>query len=154
MLKQYEAVRRLTDSPHLTTIEIHKLLNDFAIGLGWQPVNILNVAIASDLATAHLMVEHGLENTAVITFLSERRPYADLTREEKTRLLSISYNNLVDWHIHVEIDGVTFAFNRLTSPEIESFRITRDNYDKLRSDAFEKIVGRKPNPNIPRSMRC
>jgi methylase of polypeptide subunit release factors len=149
MLDQYNLVVQLT-SPELSDIDRPRILNDFAYELGWQPSDRLGGLIVGDFANAHLVVEHGLENTAVITFLRDPRRYADLDYSEKRRLLTISYNNLVDWHIQVEIDGVTFVFNRTKPPRIvERHHISRGNVDTLRSEAFERVVGKKPSPNLP-----
>jgi len=47
------------------------------------------------------VVEHGLEQTAVISFFKHPCRYTDLTVTETQQVLAISYNNLVDWHIQV-----------------------------------------------------
>src|SRR5436190_1605710 len=43
-----------------------------------------------------------------------------------------------------------FIYNRTDPPTIvESRLISPDNLDSLRSEAFEQITGKRPNPNIP-----
>ena len=123
------------------------MLLQFARELGWQPSDRLIASNVDDLANAHLMVEHGLENSAVISFLRDRR-FSDLDIDDRKRLLMLSYNNLVDWHIHVQPDEVTFVYNRRHPFEPTTYRISRSDLDSLRSDAFEKVSGRKPNPNM------
>jgi type I restriction-modification system DNA methylase subunit len=147
MRNHYEIVLRLATQP-VTEQERGRMLNDFAYELGWHPSDRLDVSTATPFAAAHLVVEHGLENTAVITFLNRR--YADLNYSERRQLLSVSYNNLVDWHVHVDTDSVSFVFNRTDPPQVvEKYAISRENFDKLRSEAFEQVAGRRPNPNLP-----
>lgn len=125
-----------------------RILNDFAYEFGWQPSDRLAAPEISDFANAHLLVEYGLENTAVITFLRKR--FNDLGFRERGRLFSISYNNLVDWHIQIQADEIVFVFNRTDPPSIvERQFFSRDNIDILRSKAFEQVSGRRPNPNLP-----
>jgi len=60
----------------------------------------------------------------------------------------VSYNNLVDWHVAVEHDGVTFVYNRNDPARIVE-RSSNNDADALRSRAFEEISGRRQNPNLP-----
>jgi len=149
MRNQYDVVVQLT-SNFFSKTDHSRMLNDFAYELGWHPSDRLYDSTLVDFANAHLIVEHGLENTAVITFLRSPRRFSDLNSAEKNRLLTISYNNLVDWHIYIETEEVTFVFNRTDPPTtVEKNHISRDNFDKLRSEAFEQITGKRPNPNLP-----
>jgi methylase of polypeptide subunit release factors len=146
IMNEYDIVLQLT-SRDLSDLERSRMLNDFAYGLGWQPSDRFGGLGVSDLARAHLVVEHGLQNTAVITFLREPRTYAELDRGARRRLLAISYNNLVDWHIHVAADRVAFVFNLLDPPEpVETCRLSAATVEVLRSQAFERIVGMRPHP--------
>lgn len=149
MASHYDLVIQLT-SRQMPDNERLRVLNDFAYELGWFPSDRMGGLTVSDLANAHLIVEHGLENTAVITFLRDRT-YADLSYSEKKRILTISYNNLVDWHIQIDTQGITFVFNRRDDylAVVDRRRISRDSVDTLRSEAFERVMGKKPNPNIP-----
>ncbi len=125
-------------------------MTDFAYEFQWHPSDSLEIPLVSDLCSAHIIVEDGLENTAVISFPSNNRSYSDLDSFEKRRLLSVSYNNLIDWHIHVEYDAVTYVYNRTKSATVvEHSSVSRDNLDRLRSEAFEKLIGKRPNPNVP-----
>lgn len=145
----YELVRDLTSEAYPGAIR-PTALGDFAQMLGWQPSYRLEVPAVSNLANAHLVVEHGLENTAVITFLRSPRRFADLGLEDRTALLNVSYNNLVDWHIHIQADEATFVFNRSSRAQVvERQALSADRLDALRSEAFEQIVGRRPTPNLP-----
>ncbi|HYT46316.1 MAG TPA: N-6 DNA methylase, partial [Methylomirabilota bacterium] len=47
-------------------------------------------------------------------------------------------------------DRALFIYNRTDPPTVvDSCLISRDNLDSLRSEAFEQITGKRPNPNIP-----
>ncbi len=147
MQNLYSTIEQLT-STALSSLASIRLLNDFAAELGWKPSDHLDVPNVSDIANAHLIVEHGLENAAVISFL--QRSWHTLDSNSRRNLFNISYNNLVDWHIQVQTDWVFFFFNRTNPPTlVENYPISQSDYDLLRSEAFEQISGKRPNPNIP-----
>lgn len=125
------------------------LVNQFSEELGWVPSYSMRPYNSESFVNAHLVVEHGLQNSAIISFLT--KPYYDLSNSEKTQLLNLSYNNLVDWHIHVEKGNITFVNNRVSPNKrvVKSLEYSRGNYDALRSEAFEQIIGEKSTPNIP-----
>ena len=148
MLKQYDIIAQLT-SESLSYSNRVRILNDFAYEFGWLPSDSLDAPAVDDFSNAHLVVEHGLENSAVLTFFKGTRRFSDLDYTEKKRLISISYNNLVDWHIQIEIDKVTFVFNRVDPLECFEHTISRDDLDKLRGEGFEQVTGKRPNPNLP-----
>ena len=146
MAKLYDTISRLTAQSYSEESLVRMLLQ-FARELGWQPSDRLIASDVDDIANAHLMVEHGLENSAVISFLRNRR-FSDLDIDDRKRLLTLSYNNLVDWHIHVQSDEVTFVYNRRYPFEPTTYQISRSDLDSLRSDAFDRVAGHKPNPNM------
>ena len=143
----YDIIIQLTEL-QLSESERRRVVQDFAHHFGWTPSDTLTAATTGQFANGHLVVEHGLENTAVISFL--KRPFADLGYEERKSLLNISYNNLVDWHVQIEREQVTYVFNR-TEPErvVAKFSISRNELSKLSSDAFEEISDKRQNPNLP-----
>ncbi|MEM9389802.1 MAG: N-6 DNA methylase [Bacteroidota bacterium] len=148
MLNLNEAILGLTsDAP--TTVEKPVLVKKFARELGWSPSYYLNAKGKKTFANIHLVVEHGLENSAVLTFLNT--PYLSLSNDDRRELLNISYNNMVDWHIHIEKNRVTYIYNRYNPLNniIAEQGFTSDQYDQLRSESFEKIIGKRPSPNIP-----
>lgn len=148
MFSLYNIVTGLTtDAP--TTEDKSILAQRFASELGWTPSYYLTPSDESEYVNMHLVVEHGLENTAIISFL--KRPYSDLSDINRRRLLNISYNNMVDWHIQVEQNKVLYIYNRYNPLDniVSEQDFKRDQYDKLRSEAFEKIIGLRPSPNIP-----
>ena len=152
MASLYDILVQLTGL-QLPDVERRRYVKDFAHHFGWTPSDNLDditAAMVGNFANGHLVVEHGLQNTAVISFL--KRPFADLGFEERRRLLNISYNNLVDWHIQIEREQVTYIFNRTDSEQkqvVAKFSISRDDLDNLRSSAFEQISGRRQSANLP-----
>ena len=149
MVNQYEAIEQLT-AEVLPTDHLLRIVNDFTYSLGWHPSDWLHLPQFTQIANGHLLVEHGLENTAVISFLRKPHRYARLSWEEKVGLLGISYNNLVDWHICVESELATTVYNRKEMPYevVNRFPLSRESVDSLRSEAFEQIAGKRPNPNF------
>ena len=148
MLTLSETILGLTSNAP-TMVEKPVLVNKFAYELGWSPSYYLAANNEKGIANIHLVVEHGLENSAILTFL--KTPYLSLSNDHRKELLNISYNNMVDWHIHIEANRVTYIYNRYNplSSVIEEFSFAHDQYDQLRSEAFEKIIGKRPSPNIP-----
>jgi hypothetical protein len=126
----YRVISTLT-GPNVSEEERSSSLDIFASELGWEPSDHLDAPTVRDIANAHLMVEHGLENTAVITFLRYPYRYSQLEYADRNRLLSISYNNLVDWHINVERDAVSFVYGRADPPKlVERYAFETRSYDR------------------------
>lgn len=144
----YDTITGLTnDNP--SGIDRSILVQNFARELGWSPSFHLTPSSEANIVNIHLVVEHGLEDAAILSFL--KVPYNSLNEIQRRSLLNISYNNLVDWHIHVDKDKATFVYNRnsLSDNVIQEISFRNDNYEALRNDAFEKIIGKKLSPNIP-----
>ena len=149
-MNQHDLIVQLS-SQNLQGSDRNRLLGHFCNDMGWKPSDTFDAPDLSGLATVHLIVEHGLENTAVLTFLRLGKKFQELSNEDRNRILSISYNNLVDWHISIEPTEVSFVYNRIRGSQqtIETQSLSRDDVDILRIEAFEKIIGKRPNPNIP-----
>lgn len=141
-----QIIVRLTDGM-LASADRRRALLDFARMNGWRPSDIEDYPSVADLANAHLVVEHGLDHSIVISFLHSNAPYAHLQRSDKLRLLTLSYNNLVDWHFFPDRDGVQWVFNRTDPPEEGRLYIS-DDPTSWSAESFEKVVGRRPNPNV------
>ena len=148
MSHEYDIVRYLTSEP-LPAADQLRILKEFAYGSGWRPSDRLEIPELGSFANAHLLVEHGLENSAVITFLRYPTRYIDLDHATKNHLMTVSYNNLVDWHIQIQFDQILYVFNR-TKPArvVETLPISEDKADNLRSEVFEQVVGKRPSPNL------
>lgn len=148
-MEDYNLVLSLT-SDGLNTDMRTRALENFAYEFGWVPSDELREPALREFANAHLIVDHGLESAAVITFLRDPYRFSDLGTTERKRLFALSYNNLVDWHIQVEADRATFVYNRTSEPiVVDSERISRANYESLRATAFDRIVQRRPTTNLP-----
>ncbi len=149
MGKSYDIIMDLT-SPALPAAQRREALKRFADENNWLPSEtITEYPGTEDFCNGHLVIEHGLDNTAVITFLKQNQPFGHLSEEQKYRLLSISYNNLVEWHLFPDLNGLTRVFNRLKSIKDATRYISiNEDADVWRAEAFDRIIGRKPNPNI------
>lgn len=152
MNSQYEIIRELT-SPELSGSDQKQRLGNFAEVFGWKPSDYFTASDVSEFATIHLLVEHGLENTAVLSFLRHPYRYADLNTGQKTQLLSLSYNNLVNLHIPIGYDEAVTVYNladvRNDNGILATHRLSHGNTDHLRSEHFEIIRGKRLNPNLP-----
>jgi type I restriction-modification system DNA methylase subunit len=129
--------------------QLGRALVGFAEDNGWRPSDqILAYPGTEEFARGHILVEHGLSHTAVLSFLKWDITFEDLSRDEKNRILSISYNNLVDWHCFPNARGQLVVFNRAHKGSERVIDLKR-NPDAWRVEAFDQIVGRKPNANFP-----
>jgi hypothetical protein len=111
MASAYEELLRIVDvatPPDLKVVA----MRGFAEELQWTPSYEFQASFGVDAAKDHLVVEHGLDNSAIISFL--RAPYraTDLTPSQLRSLLSISYNNLIEWHIFVSQTDIRQINNR------------------------------------------
>lgn len=150
MSRAYDLVIGLTCSTVPSQGELRRLLRDFADELGWRPsYHVTEGPFVTRRANAHLMVEHGLEPSAVITFLNQTTRLSDLDSRELNSLMALSYNNLADWHLYVERERVTYCFNRAEPAVIDWQELRRAESGALSSEAFDQVVGRKPSPNFP-----
>jgi type I restriction-modification system DNA methylase subunit len=147
MNREYGTLLSLT-SDTLSKPRLLRALEDFAHSFGWVPSDTLENSNLQEVANGHLIVEHGLETSAVITFL--KKPFRDLSSSERKRLFSLSYNNLIDWHIQVDSNNVNFIYNRNETPiTVKKYDLDKEQYDYLRSNAFEKITEQRPTTNLP-----
>ena len=152
MLNEFDLITKLTSPPGvLSSFELGRMAKDFAQLLGWEPSERMDAEPSlRGIASGHLIVEHGLEHAAVITFLISPNSQASLTPHQNKQILSISYNNLIEWNIIVEHDKVSFFFTRRYPAEpIEQQRLAVSNTDALRSTMLDQITGKAPNPNVP-----
>lgn len=142
-----DLVHGLTD-PRTTLQERRTLANRFSRAFGWRPNDFIDDQ--GDLATANLVVEHGLNSAAVLSFLPDDRESRRLRVDEKKRLLGISYNSLVDWHVWIDRQSIECFFNR-TDPPSQTYSLGFDHLDDsgLTKAVFDQAIGNAPNPNIP-----
>lgn len=149
MANQFDVVRQLI-SGTLPETDRTVRLQEFSRELGWRPTDRLDLPALRPVASAQLLVEHGLENSAVVSFLHSPKQYSTLSSEERQTLLSVSYNNLVDWHVAIDGHSVDFVYVRTRVPSsVMRYEFSRENYESLRSEIFEQVVGQRPSPNVP-----
>lgn len=124
-----------------------ELVLDFAKELRWNPSYFIQ-ASKDEKANGFLVVEHGLQNSAIISFLNTRNE--NLTRTDEENLLSLSYNNLVNWHITIDERYINYYYilNKERS-RLETLKIEVGNeIESLRVETFLRIIEKKPNSNI------
>jgi hypothetical protein len=146
----YELIHQLITSSAPQSENV-RYLNDFAVELGWKPSDQFSLKETDQFASGHLVVEHGLQNSAVISFLRRNVRFADLESSQRKLLMNASYNNLIDWHITIDFDDVHFIYNRVDPPKFYTQRreLRRDRVSEVSSTAFETLSAKHPAPNVP-----
>jgi methylase of polypeptide subunit release factors len=127
--------------------ESKHLVLEFARELGWSPSYFIKPS-KIEKSNGYLVVEHGLQNSAILSFLKERNE--DLTLIEEETLLSLSYNNLVSWHITIDSRYINYYYilNR-EKRKVETCKIESGNEaEALSVNKFYEIITKKPNANI------
>lgn len=128
-------------------LQFKSLVLDFAKELGWNPSYFINSS-KDEKTNGYLVIEHGLQNSAILSFLNTRND--DLTNSEEENLLSLSYNNLVNWHITIDERFINYYYilNR-EKRKVETRKIEPGNESEALSvKTFYEIIERKPNSNI------
>ncbi|PTA68900.1 HsdM family class I SAM-dependent methyltransferase [Deinococcus arcticus] len=144
--EDYEILVRLT-GPQGFSSETPKLLESFSRSFGWRPSYRIDDPASASFVNAHVMMEHGLQDAAVISFLRGSR-FSDLSMENVKYLATVSYNNLVDWNIIVQNDEINIIYNRSTRLFPETRLLNIDNFEALKYDHFLRAISKRPNPNI------
>lgn len=127
-----------------------RIVNDFAESLGWRPSDYLEARYAlEDKSNGHLIVEHGLEYAAVITFLCPPSSGADISTHEVRSLLELSYNNLVDWHLVLDRSCVSVYYTRSDPPMPTRRPIEPDDLAALSRESFEGGKPSRSARNLP-----
>jgi hypothetical protein len=111
-------------------------IRDFAIALDWTPSYEFHGSFGAAISEDHLVVEHGLENSAIISFLKAPIETRDLDLTQIRSLLTISFNNLIEWHLFVSDSQVRFINNLSGTYDGEVFSLTRTNYQEHLSARF------------------
>lgn len=110
MTELFTVLTKATD-PTAPQRHRHIFINEFAEQLNWKPSYVLDDFRASDLHASHLIVEHGLEHTSVLSFLHGHPSVRSLSSLETNHLLEASYNNLISNHILIGQDGAACISN-------------------------------------------
>ena len=147
MLSALDLVNTLTDQD-TKVADRRELTNEFAHKFGWKPNEFVDTR--SSLTTANLLVEQGLDNAALISFLPADRRVENIQFDERRAILGLSYNSLVDWHVWIDRESIGYFYNRSDSPNPTlAHGFDRNNYSVLTKQVFEQAIERAPNPNIP-----
>ena len=147
MRQPLSLVHELTDH-HRSTADKRSLAAEFSSEFGWRPNDFLESN--TTLTTVNLVVEHGLDTAAVISFLSSDYTLRDLQLHDQQAILSLSYNSLVDWHVCIARDSIRYIYNRTNPPSsIHSHELTPNDYSPLTKRVFDQAIGSAPNPNLP-----
>ena len=137
----------LTD--HTTPMsEKRDLAKDFAFQFGWRPHDFLDAP--TRLIATSIVVEQGLDNAAVLSFLPHHLKITDLQLDDRRMILQLSYNSLVDWHVWISREEIQYVYNRIYPPApTQPQRIDSSNLSALAKDVFDEATGRAPSPNLP-----
>ena len=98
-------------------------MRSFAHELDWVPSYEVQGTFGVSSIAGHLIVEHGLENAAAISFLKAPFRSAELGADQLRALLAVSYNNLIEWHLFVSGTDARWVNNladRAASPEADT----------------------------------
>jgi len=140
MRTTYEHLIDITyeNTPHDRRVQAMKSL---ARDLEWNPSYAISGSYGVEGAKDHLVVEHGLGNSAVLTFLTGSQRAADLGTPELRALLQLSYNNLVEWHVFVSQYDILYVSN-LTKPLIQhSLPVSRTSLtENLSSSNVRRLI--------------
>ena len=147
MRSALELVYALTDRD-IPTGQRRDLTRDFSIEFGWRPNDFIETRSA--LSTASIVVEHGLDNAAVLSFLPAERRLQDIQIDERRSIVGIAYNSLVDWHVWIDRESIEYVYNR-TDPihPTKAHNFSEADYSALTKRVFDQAVDAAPNPNIP-----
>jgi hypothetical protein len=139
MSTAYDNLTRILSST--TSVEQRlSAMRGFASELHWTPSFEMHNSFGVSGVDDHLVVEHGLENSAIISFLKSPRRVVDLDPIQLRSLLAISFNNLVEWHIFVSETEVRYI-NNLTEPYFDRiFVLTRSSTDCASVQQFDKLT--------------
>ena len=114
-------------------------MRSFARDLNWYPSYEIQGDFGVKSAVGHIVVEHGLENAAAISFIQSPNRASDIVGDQLKALLSISYNNLIEWHLFVsEFDArwINNLADRISTPSADSIvSIHNGNIQEIASSA-------------------
>ncbi len=141
-MRAYENLLQIVSAN--ATLEQRQLaIRGFAEDLFWRPSYELRGNYGAEDVVDHLVVEHGLENAAAISFVRSPSRASQLDQRQIRDLLSLSYNNLIEWHIFVSEFDVRIINNRsfpdgeervFIDTESVSNQLSGENFDRLRAN--------------------
>ena len=141
-----DLVQALTN-PAVSTTEKREVAETFSRQFGWRPNDFLDIPNA--VPAANLIVEHGLDNAAMLSFLPSDRRIEDIRSDETLSILGLSYNSLIDWHIWIDRDSIRYFYNRsVPALPVRTRRFSDADESALTRQVFDEAVDRAPNPNV------
>lgn len=127
-----------------------RIFNDFAEAFGWSPSDYLEPEYAlGDISNGHLIVEHGLEHSVVISFMAEPAYSRVLPIVDARILMGVSYNSLIDIHMTVDEEALCIYLNRSDPPRAEVSSFNRSDLAQLEAVNFREMARRLPAATIP-----
>lgn len=142
MLSVADALSRIAGDDTPTEVRV-VAMRAFAEALSWTPSYELQAPVEDAKVFDHLVVHHGLANSAVISFVRGNARAADLSPHNLRNLLQISYNNMIEWHFFVSqsdamiLNNLEFEARQRTFDEI-IFPGAPDYQEFLSSEGFAK----------------
>ena len=142
-----ESLRALADPETSYKIRCEQA-DVFAREFGWRPNDIY--VVPNGLPATNLIVEAGLENAAMLSFLPPHQTITELNPSEHLTTLGLSYNSLVDWHIWIDRSSVHYYYNR-TNDRRPAYAgdLASSDYATLKRQIFDEAIERAPSPNLP-----
>ena len=141
-----DLIHGLTD-PDLSIGAKRSLADEFSREFGWRPNDFIDTL--SPLTSTNFVVEQGLDNAALLSFLPAGRRVQDVRIDEQREILALSYNSLVDWHIWIDKDSIQYFYNRnYPSSHIYTQNFDSSDYSALTREVFDQATDKAPNPNI------
>ena len=142
-----DVIRELS-APSTPVSRKRELGSQFSHEFGWRPNDFLE--LPGTLPAANLVVERGLDNSAMLSFLPSDRQLESIRGDERREILSLSYNSLIDWHIWID-QGMVQCFHNLSRQPVPFYVQTFDQFDRsaLERQTFDEATGQAPNPNLP-----
>ena len=142
-----DIIRDLTD-PETPISRKRELGRQFSHEFGWRPNDLLE--LPGTLPAANLVVERGLDNSAMLSFLPRGSHLEDIGNDERRQILSLSYNSLIDWHIWIDREMVQCFHNRFRLPTpLYTYPFSNSDSSPLHRRTFDEAIGRAPNANMP-----
>ncbi|MEC9067784.1 MAG: N-6 DNA methylase [Pseudomonadota bacterium] len=140
MLSLGDSLSRITSEETPPDVRL-VAMREFAAALSWTPNYELHAPVERASVYDHLVVHHGLANSAVISFVRGHARASDLSASNLRNLLQISYNNMIDWHFFVSqsdavvLNNLEFEGRQRSFDEV-IFTGAPDYLDFLSSEGF------------------
>ena len=150
----YSELLRIVD-PATSLNQRAVAMRTFAEVLDWVPSYGITETIASDVTTGHLIVQHGLENAAAITFLKGTTRSIDIGLDYLRTILSISYNNLLEWLLIISSTDARWLNNLVdyrSRPQSDNSIVVAQNtlYNNVSFLGFASTLASRP---VSRTIR-